>query len=60
MGKFQSYGPGDHFDVDNNDYRVKCHAKDWADHVNFEQVLTINDVGPRFDVGPDFHNRGRN
>ncbi|XP_053396026.1 uncharacterized protein LOC128556126 [Mercenaria mercenaria] len=53
-----SLGRTDHYNIDNGDYRVKCYAAEWANHVNFKQVPSPNDVGPRVTVGPTNLHRG--
>ena len=54
----QSLGQEDHYNVKLGDLRVRCHAAVWANKVNFEQVFSPNDVGPRYDVGPSFSKIG--
>ncbi|XP_045203138.2 uncharacterized protein LOC123556462 [Mercenaria mercenaria] len=53
-----SLGRPDHYNIENGDYRVKCYAAEWANSVNFEQVPSPNDVGPRVTVGPTYLHRG--
>ncbi|KAL4218344.1 hypothetical protein ACF0H5_023081 [Mactra antiquata] len=54
-----STGPGDHFNVKNGDFRVKCTAAEWANKNNFQQVPSPNEVGPNTSpLGPTYLQQG--
>lgn len=55
-----SLGITDHYSVQNGDLRVTCTASAWANHINFKQPPTPNNVGPLHSpVGPTYLHRGR-
>ncbi|XP_046360205.2 uncharacterized protein LOC124137802 [Haliotis rufescens] len=39
---------------DDSDFRLRCGAKQWANGVNFEEPISLKDVGPRQSTGPTY------
>ena len=54
----QSVGPSDFYDVLRGDFRVRCNALEWANHVNFNQPVTVSQIGPRYPFGPTYKRQG--
>ncbi|XP_067672286.1 uncharacterized protein [Haliotis asinina] len=44
----------DFYAPDNGDLRLRCSAKQWANDVNFQEPISLKDVGPRQSTGPTY------
>ncbi|KAK6189830.1 hypothetical protein SNE40_001817 [Patella caerulea] len=53
-----SFSSSDFLSPANNDFRLQCTAKQWANGVNFPQPITLDKVGPRYPYGPTYLNKG--
>ncbi|XP_048252288.1 uncharacterized protein LOC124135249 isoform X2 [Haliotis rufescens] len=55
----KSISPTDFWSRDDADFRVRCHAQEWANAINFPQPPDVNHVGPRYFTGPSYLNQPR-
>ncbi|XP_048247750.1 uncharacterized protein LOC124120284 [Haliotis rufescens] len=55
----KSVSPTDFWSPDDDDFRVRCHAQEWANAINFPQPIDVNHVGPRRPTGPVYMQQPR-
>ncbi|XP_071094441.1 uncharacterized protein [Haliotis cracherodii] len=55
----KSISPTDFWSPDDADFRVRCHAQEWANAINFPHPIDVNHVGPRYATGPVYMHQAR-